>query len=375
MSVIKGDFLGFTFDGIHSSELGIFRTSDGSRYTENLLPTIQDKTVQIPGSDGTYYYGSYYTQRPFSFPIAFDGLTEEQLRRIKTLFGQKGVHKLILDEMPYKVYRVKATGTPNLKYVAFDSPKEKIYDRDLFDGADQMYGDLYNLRPRNVNGRIFKGEGQLSFTAYNPFAESRFKYVEDYNLNNIPEWGSLENFNPQDIHGNLHDWLDASRIIRKGTRQKVGEVTYQLDAPDAHGVLVYNAGDLPTHFSLDICFEGTLPAFEIKEASTEEVKISFEPIVLKDGDNGVRINGKLNIIEGIRIEEDKRLGTGNVYNKYHVGGDFFKLDPMFKPELYEFSWTFTAADSQSSDDGSANVETIVDPAQCTYFITYPYLYY
>jgi len=40
MSVIKGDFLGFTFNGVHSSELGLTRVSDGSRYNENLYPTI-----------------------------------------------------------------------------------------------------------------------------------------------------------------------------------------------------------------------------------------------------------------------------------------------------------------------------------------------
>jgi hypothetical protein len=34
------DFIGFTFNGKHSSELGIVRTSDGSRFNENLLPTI-----------------------------------------------------------------------------------------------------------------------------------------------------------------------------------------------------------------------------------------------------------------------------------------------------------------------------------------------
>jgi hypothetical protein len=37
---------------------------------------MQDKTVQIPGGDGTYYFGSYYTQRQFTIPFAFDGLTE-----------------------------------------------------------------------------------------------------------------------------------------------------------------------------------------------------------------------------------------------------------------------------------------------------------
>jgi phage-related protein len=79
MSDFKGDYMGFTYNGVHSSDLGIVRTSDGSRFNENLLPTMQDKTVQVPGGDGTYYFGSYYTQKPLSVSFAFDALTEEQI--------------------------------------------------------------------------------------------------------------------------------------------------------------------------------------------------------------------------------------------------------------------------------------------------------
>jgi hypothetical protein len=61
MSVFKGEYMGFSYNGVHSSDLGIVRVSKGSRFEENLLPTIQDKTVQVPGNDGTYYFGSYYT--------------------------------------------------------------------------------------------------------------------------------------------------------------------------------------------------------------------------------------------------------------------------------------------------------------------------
>ena len=76
MSSFKGDFLGFTYNNKHSSDFGIVRTSNGSRFDENLLPTTQDKTVQIPGGDGTYFFGSYYTQRQFSVPFAFDNMSE-----------------------------------------------------------------------------------------------------------------------------------------------------------------------------------------------------------------------------------------------------------------------------------------------------------
>ncbi|MBQ6628104.1 MAG: hypothetical protein IJH65_04730 [Methanobrevibacter sp.] len=62
---LSGDFIGFTFKGVHSSELGIIRTSDGSRYNSELLPSFNDNTVAVPGGDGTYYFGSYYNQKIF----------------------------------------------------------------------------------------------------------------------------------------------------------------------------------------------------------------------------------------------------------------------------------------------------------------------
>ena len=191
MDGLRGDFLGFTFDGIHSSELGIFRVSDGSRYTENLLPTIQDKTVQVPGGDGTYYFNSYYTKKDIFFPISFGELTEEQLRRIKVLFSDKKIHDLIFDEIPYKIYKVKVSGTPNLKYVCFDNLD--FSDRRDGDPDAPIRGkeDLYGIGLSPLRGRIYKGEGQLSFVSYSPFAKSRYKFIDQYTVDTVPEWGSF----------------------------------------------------------------------------------------------------------------------------------------------------------------------------------------
>ena len=164
MSDFKGNFLGFTYNNLHSSTLGIVRTSDGSRFNENLLPTLQDKTVQVPGGDGTYYFGSYYTQRQFSVSFAFDGLTDEQIATIKRHFGDKGIHDLIFDETPYKVWSAKVTGTATIKHVAFAE------------------GDI---------GRLYKGEGSIQFTCYYPFARCRFTSKQEYidaGCENTDEW-------------------------------------------------------------------------------------------------------------------------------------------------------------------------------------------
>ena len=177
MSVLKGDYIGFSYgtkaDGtpMHSSDLGIVRTSDGSRFNENLLPTMQDKTVQVPGGDGTYYFGSYYTQRPFTISFAFDSLTEEQVARLKSHFGDKGVHDLIFDEVPYKVYKAKVTGTATIKHIPFTEGE---------------------------TNRIYKGEGTIQFTCYDPYARSRHKWLNEYS---------------DDKYSNKNEWAAASGLL------------------------------------------------------------------------------------------------------------------------------------------------------------------
>ena len=61
-SQYSSDYIGFTFNGVHSDTLGIKRTSEGSRFNENLLPTIQDKTVQVPGGDLMYHFALIFCE-------------------------------------------------------------------------------------------------------------------------------------------------------------------------------------------------------------------------------------------------------------------------------------------------------------------------
>ena len=81
----RGDFIGFKFGEETSESLRVVRTSDGSRYNEELLPSFSDKTVQVPGSDQTYYFGSDYTERSYSMDVAFDDITEEQFVKNLTM--------------------------------------------------------------------------------------------------------------------------------------------------------------------------------------------------------------------------------------------------------------------------------------------------
>ena len=146
MSVFQGDFLGFTLGDTHSSELNITRVSSGDRYEDILLPQLKDTTIEVPGGDGTYYLDTFYTQKPFTLNFAYDDLRDEDLRKLRRLFGFKGIQQLIFDEFPYKKYMVKTVSPPTFRYICFD----------------------------HLDTRLYKGEGSLQLVAYYPYAMATF---------------------------------------------------------------------------------------------------------------------------------------------------------------------------------------------------------
>lgn len=283
---LKGDFIGFSFNGYRSEDLGIVRVSDGSRYNEDLIPTTQDKTVQVPGGDGFYYFGSDYTQKPFNINIAFDELTEMQFRNLQQVFGTKELGKLVFDERPYKYYMVKS-GKPQLKYICFGKEGE---------------------------ARTYKGEGTLTFTAYYPFAKSIYKFLNEYSDKNKDEW-------------------------KEASGMKAEKGTY--DTVSNNGLIsVYNAGDLEADFILKF-------DFPIDNTSISDIKITLSKenvgkveafldlkgFSKKNTDTGFQINTKTNLIEGFNAEGL----TGTLYNENITQGDFFKIPP--REEGYQISVT------------------------------------
>lgn len=331
MSAIKGDFTGFTFNGVHSSELGITRVSDGSRYTENLFPTIQDKTVQVPGADGTYYFGSFYTQLPLNISVAFDDMSEEQFQNLKRVFGDKKVHDLIFDEAPYKVYRVKSTGTPNLKYICFEKGMNR-FDRD-YDSSHviKTKEDLYGVEAKPQFGRVYKGEGQLNFICYTPFARSRYKYIDQYTIQNVPEWGSMDSASADHIHYNLYDWIDSAKLLTSMSGASFNDTVYTLDQinlEDMSHVAVYNPGNFPVHFNLSMTWPTGSTTLNEFTLGLGDNSLTIGPIQKKGNDGGIRVNGKLNLIEGIvggTGETIDNTPTGTIYNDCIAAGDFFKI--------------------------------------------------
>lgn len=345
---IVDDFTGFTFNGRHSSEFNIYRVSDGSRYNEFLTPSFQDVTQQMPGSDETLYWDSYYNNRTWTVSIAFDGVSETNLRELRNWLNAKACGELIFDEAPYKAYYAKVQSQVELKYICFDD---------------------YNTNGEK-SARVYKGEGTVQFISYYPYARATGRYLTDfvtltseeptdwetnrtsyYQFSNVaaeskfmvparPDATWTSNAFYTDVPYNYNEWcyvcgMNKSRL-RDSSAADTRDTAWDWQGVDT--IHVYNAGDVPAEVEIEVAIDsdglylGWITMATDSSLSHFDVMMSFAPTMsaLSTEDNRIRISSRTNLIEGVYttdISSPAVIGktTGTLYNKFLVSGDFFKL--------------------------------------------------
>ena len=216
------DLTGFKFGDYHSSQFGLIRVSNGSRYNEYLLPTLKNTTTDVPGMEGTLYFGTQKTTRSFQVDMAFDSLTEEDIRDIREWLT--GAHSLIFDERPYIQYMCILNSAPQLKYLTFEENGERIY----------------------------KGELSVNFVSYLPYGYSidKKKFIDDF------------------LDENFEEWSNASHLAYKNFYE--GETLHTYDKFEGNNVYVYNGGDVEADYVLTCYFtEGATAKISMNDVSYE----------------------------------------------------------------------------------------------------------
>lgn len=216
------DLTGFKFGDYHSSQFGLIRVSNGSRYNEYLLPTLKNTTTDVPGMEGTLYFGTQKTTRSFQVDMAFDSLTEEDIRDIREWLT--GTHSLVFDERPYIQYMCILNSAPQLKYLTFEENGERIY----------------------------KGELSVNFVSYLPYGYSidGKKFIDDF------------------LDENFEEWSNASHLAYKNFYE--GETLHTYDKFEGNNVYVYNGGDVEADYVLTCYFsEGATAKISMNDVSYE----------------------------------------------------------------------------------------------------------
>ena len=421
---MKGDFLGFSFDGIHSSRLGITRVSEGDRYNESLVPEIEDKIIPVPGENGSYFFGSLYRTKSITIQIAFDSLTESQFRQLRKLLAIKKPCKLIFDERPYKVYTAKISAPPQLNYICFDEEQYSWKDHSkLKNNGGYIPKSIDHKIYTGRTQRIYKGEGTIEFECIYPYAVDQFKILDYYgNFDFKPTWGigvyyknnprtpgeaqeriaydtehaaegevidendpkykviKIDSGNTITIYDNTKDWAESSGILPYEYYKKYNvDNVYAVDEVDGYNacIPVYNAGDVDAPFYLFLPFKnnGLDEAGSLNAASGNYIDINvgnrllrlkpFQSATTFRKENGVIINTNNHLIEGVvyDMETSTWRTTGNLYNEFIVAGDFAKIKAN--------DWTmFDTYDGSNTQTIYLNCATALNAR-----IHYNYLYY
>ena len=295
-SINKVDYAGFTFAGVHSSQFGLYSVSSGNRYGRYLSPTIKNITAENTGGNGTYFFGSQYTQQTFSFSMAFDSVTELELREIKQWLSN-GVSSLILDELPYIEYYAKVSSSPQMNFLVFD---------DYLEDTSTSIEDLYapSAAPESIQ-RLYKGEMTISFIAYEPFGYSVNKWLDNYS-------STSDDIKLQVI--NKNEWAASSGLLANNLKN--GTPYYDVWNGTLGTMGLYNAGDIECDYVLNIELSNAAHDIEVKidGDSTKRYKLSIPAGTTTDARNVI-------------VDTKKRLVTldGIVANNYITEGDFFKI--------------------------------------------------
>lgn len=309
----KQDFLGFTYNGVHSSELGIIRVSDGDRYIDNILPTIKDTTQPAAGHDGVYLISSQVGSREFSVNFAFDHLTDSLLNKLKQVFNGLQQYELIFDEYPYKVYDAKVKNPITLKYIPFD---EEI-----------AVGD------KVVKQTIYKGEGSVNFICCYPYAHTPTvtKTIICDGIEKTIDGKYKEYY--EDCN-NIDQWISSSGIYSYAqSYNKIGYI---------------NQGDKPAHFILEIDGLITMSDHLLKpmfNGETEYYYLERWNIYILENCMNLKWDSRTGIITG-EINENGQIirrpikYEGNAIQSIPVTTNMDQIPSNANPLLMEYTYSY-----------------------------------
>lgn len=295
------EFIGFSFDGKHSSEFNL-TVVNPSMYSENLFSDFDDRVVEVAGKDGVYYFGTQVRTKPLRISVAFDNIDGKNKRDIVNWLQPRKVGKLIFDESPYKYYVVKISSSPVFSFIPF------------------------SINDSGNNKHVFKGSFDIEFSSFEPYGYSEYSTVSNvpiwtgssftkpYSASLLPEWYLESGLFDEALANTTTPSLNGFTIASSG----IGTIPYNF----------YNGGNSFAITSLEF----TLNAFDIGSVSLLLKNITTnETFELKSLKNITALSDSLG---PWTIVCDAK--TGQIYStinniKYNLGalhnGKFLSLAP------------------------------------------------
>lgn len=181
------EFIGLRYNDKHCEELGLLMVPPSDFYQEEFFGEFEDTTLEVPGREGAYYFGTQIRSKRIAISFAFDDMNSRKRKEVMTWLDPRKTAKLIFDSSPYKYQWVKVAAQPSFSYVPFES--------EITNGVEH----------------IFKGTLDVEFLAVDPYSYSDYALIGD-----VPIWNESADTwltNKPYSASNLPGWLDESGLF------------------------------------------------------------------------------------------------------------------------------------------------------------------
>lgn len=148
---------GFTYNGRHCSELGVWYVPDAKDQWIS-SPDFDVTSLKLKSRAGGYYYGNEAKERTFTLTCFFEDITWYDREQIRHWINRNTSGKLVFDYRPFVYYNVRPTKLDT----------GKVY---VTRGSD----DIHNL---------YSGTFTITFTAFEPFGHMTYKSFDGFDNDN-----------------------------------------------------------------------------------------------------------------------------------------------------------------------------------------------
>lgn len=230
---------GFTFNGKHSSEFGLYYIPSPANRMQN-TPDFELREATVTGHHGGYYYGSQAKIREMTLECYFEGITLKTFEDMICWIHSDNKGDQVFDDRPFVVYSAVVWKKPT--------------------------GKVYTIKNENDINEVYSGTISIFFKCYEPFGKMTYNAYDTYDVDGaMAHCGIIEKSEmPDKISPSVGTYL----VYNPGT--EVCDTIIRVAGSAPNGLTIENS-------SGDICKQVSLPSSGYLEINSDYGTVKAMP--------------------------------------------------------------------------------------------------
>ena len=138
-------FISFSYGGKNIEDFNLIAITENNSLNRKGYANFIDNVTTSDIYDGQLYWSTHFQNNEFSFTLATDGMTEEQLNSFKQWFKPGEIKELILSENPNRAILARVSTVPLLNLLGFEKQVNVTIAEEIYKVTTALYKGTINL--------------------------------------------------------------------------------------------------------------------------------------------------------------------------------------------------------------------------------------